>query len=70
MEADPFLDDAWGGLGIAFYAMEQTEEAIVAYQNALEIEPRYASLEWLRYERSWTEKSLRDAAALLALIEP
>jgi len=70
VEIDPLLDDGWAGLGIALYAQGKRDEAINAYQKALKIEPGYSSLDWLRYERSWTEKSLQDAKALLALIGP
>jgi len=67
--ANPSFDDSWAGLGIALYAKGQTDEAITAYQKALTIETKYASIEWLRYERSWTKKSLHNAAILLRLIK-
>lgn len=68
--AHPSSDDSWAGLGIAYYGKGQIKEAISAYKKALAIEPNYSSLEWMRYERSWSEKSLQAAAKLLELLKP
>jgi len=64
---DSQSDEAWAGLGIALYDKSHIEEAIAAYQKALEIESSFASVEWLRDTRSWSEKSLRSATELLQL---
>lgn len=70
VKLNPISDEGWAGLGIGFYSTGNTKAALIAYQKALAIKANYSSLEWLRYERLWTDKSLSQAAVLLPQIQP
>lgn len=65
IELDPKMDEGWAGLGIALYDKGQTEEAVSAYRKAVKIDARFTSIDWLRDERSWSEKSLLSVAQIL-----
>jgi tetratricopeptide (TPR) repeat protein len=60
--------DAWAGLGIALDQQKRTDEAVKAYLRALQIQPAYASQEWLQYEVGWSTKQRCASARLVRII--
>jgi tetratricopeptide (TPR) repeat protein len=58
----------YAGLAIADAAVGRIDAAIDAFQEAVAMNPRYASTTWLRFDRSWTDREACAATAILALI--
>lgn len=64
LDLNPEVDDAWAGLAVGLAAQRKTEEAVAAYRSAVRHEPGYASAEWVRHERFWTDRMLTLTAPL------
>lgn len=57
--------DAWAGLGVALFVKGDEDRALDAYKKALNANPLYSSVEWLRYEMYWSEELIDKSSILI-----
>lgn len=57
--------DQHAGLGLGLWKIGEKERAVQEYRKALELDERYADLEWLPTEPFWSEKAIADARPLI-----
>jgi len=57
--------DIYAGLGLGLWKMGEKERAVQEYRRALELDERYADLEWLPTEPFWSEKAIADVRPLI-----
>lgn len=57
--------DEQAGLGLGLWKTGEKERAVQEYCRALELDERYADLEWLPTEPFWSEKAIADARPLI-----
>jgi tetratricopeptide (TPR) repeat protein len=57
--------DYHAGLGLGLWKMGEKERAVQEYCRALELDERYADLEWLSAEPFWSTKAIADVRPLI-----